>query len=144
MSADSNVLTNAQRSVAYPDWIAPRIEELGLQRQLYELADNGYWILENAASAELNERVRSAIIRTADVTVGVTCLVSSDRVGKRCSPTKPVLQSMAAHGSAPQGPSSASADDGGPVGDQLFDQVGVFGAHSVGGIGVMCQRLAPF
>ena len=70
MSVDSNPLPGTLRSVAYPDWIAPRIEAHGLQRHLYEIAANGYTVLENAAPAELTERIRNAILRCADETVG--------------------------------------------------------------------------
>ncbi len=70
MSVDSAAPPDALRSVAYPDWIAPRIEAHGLQRHLYELAENGFTVLENAASAQLTERIRAAIIRCADETVG--------------------------------------------------------------------------
>ncbi len=66
MSVDSGAL----HSVSYPDWIAPRIEERGLQRHLHELVENGFTVLENAASAQLTKRVRAAIVRCADETVG--------------------------------------------------------------------------
>ena len=69
MSADIHPLPEPL-SVAYPDWIAPRIESHGLQRHLHDIAETGYTVLENAASPELTERVRNAIIRCSDETVG--------------------------------------------------------------------------
>ena len=70
MSVDTSAPPQALGSVAYPDWIAPRIEALELQRHLLELQENGFTVLENAAPPQLTERIRAAIIRCAEETVG--------------------------------------------------------------------------
>lgn len=68
MSVDAN--SQSSPTPAYSDWIAPRIEELGLQGHLRAIEAQGYTVLENVVPRELNERIRNAIIRCAQETLG--------------------------------------------------------------------------
>ena len=60
--------------------LAPIIEELGLLKNCEQLASEGWTVLENAASAEFNERFREAIIRLAGTSGGANMLLASDSI----------------------------------------------------------------
>ena len=57
--------TDTLRPEAVSDELAPTIAELGLEENCRQLVDEGYTVIENAASPEFNERFRDTIIRTA-------------------------------------------------------------------------------
>lgn len=65
---------------AISDELAPTVGELGLEDNCHELATEGWTVIEQAASPEFNERLRSTILERAAGRAGARMLLKDDRV----------------------------------------------------------------
>ena len=78
---------------AVSDELAPRIEELGLQRNLDDLRENGYTIIQ--VDRELTDRIRAATLRTVEGDVAPNA--SFDRVCATPLGEDPVFSEACTH-----------------------------------------------
>ena len=79
---------------AISEELSPVIAELGLEGNCRELAENGWTVVENAASEEFNARFRETILRISGGSGGANMLLAKDPIFTEAI-TNPNLMALA-------------------------------------------------